>query len=237
LVGDKPPRRSSALPPVASNRAGPKTISGRTSYLQVRLAFHRYPQLIRAFCNRRRFGPPRAFTRASAWPWVDHLVSGRPPATLRPGKTRFRSGSGYRSLSLATNGHSPVRSPISTPSHPYGCSDSLEAHGFRVSFTPLAGVLFTCPSRYSFTIGHLGYLALECGHPCFQRDFACPAVLSVQCRASSPSPTGLSPTPVAPSSSVRLVNWLLTRRWVCRPIPLAVNPNRASAAACATRSV
>jgi hypothetical protein len=181
LVGGKPPRRSSALPPVVADQAGPKTISGRTSYLQVRLAFHRYPQLIRAFCNRRRFGPPRALTRASAWPWVDHLVSGQPPATqLRPGKTRFRSGSGYRSLSLATNGYSPVRSPISTPS-PLGCpkgSDSLEAHGFRVCFTPLAGVLFTCPSRYSFAIGRLGYLALDGGPPSFQRDFACPAVLT-----------------------------------------------------------
>ena len=55
----------------------------------------------------------------------------------------------------------------------------MSAHGFRISFTPLDGVLFTFPSRYSFTIGHLGYLALEGGPPCFQRDFACPAVLTV----------------------------------------------------------
>jgi len=57
--------------------ASPKAISGRTSYLQVRLAFHRYPQLIPPFCNRERFGPPRSFTSASPWPWVDHLVSKR----------------------------------------------------------------------------------------------------------------------------------------------------------------
>jgi hypothetical protein len=106
---------------VNSTEAVPKDISGRTSYLQVRLAFHRYPQLIRAFCNRRRFGPPRALTRASAWPWVDHLVSGLPPATathrsgLRPWQTRFRSGSGCHSLSLATNGNSPVHSTKGTP--------------------------------------------------------------------------------------------------------------------------
>lgn len=68
----------------SSTEAGPKAISGRTSYLQVRLAFHPYPQLIRAFCNRRRCGPPRALTRASPWPWVAHLVSGRPPATQQP---------------------------------------------------------------------------------------------------------------------------------------------------------
>jgi hypothetical protein len=100
---------------------------------------------------------------------------------IRPGKTRFRSGSGYLYLSLATYRYSPVRSPISTPSHKTyaSCSDSLEAHGFRFSFTPLAGVLFTCPSRYSFTIGHLEYLALDGGPPCFQRNSTCSAVLSV----------------------------------------------------------
>jgi hypothetical protein len=77
------------------HEARPKAISGRTSYLQVRLAFHRYPQLIRAFCNRRRFGPPRALTRASAWPWVDHLVSGLPPATIsRPFRLGFPAGPG-----------------------------------------------------------------------------------------------------------------------------------------------
>ena len=38
--------------------AVPQYISGRTSYLQVRLAFHRYPQLIPAVFNRHGFGPP-----------------------------------------------------------------------------------------------------------------------------------------------------------------------------------
>src|SRR5437763_1690963 len=82
LVSSTPPRPASALPPlVRYPKACPKALSGRTSYLQVRLAFHPYPQLIRALCNGRRSGPPRALTRASPWPWVAHLVSGRPPAT------------------------------------------------------------------------------------------------------------------------------------------------------------
>jgi hypothetical protein len=158
-VSGKPPRPCSALPPVSlSAEASPKAISGRTSYLQVRLAFHRYPQLIGAFCNRRPFGPPRALTRASPWPWVDHLVSGLPPATVatlacdpRPWQTRFRCGSGCHSLNLATDGNSSVRSTKSTPSaYPQGAtaSDSVSAHGFRICFTPLDGVLFTFPSRY-----------------------------------------------------------------------------------------
>jgi hypothetical protein len=80
------------------------------------LAFHPYPQLLRAFCNRHRFGPPPPLTAASAWPWVAHPVSGLPRATRRPYQTRFRCGSGYRCLSLAAQGLSPVRSTRSTPS-------------------------------------------------------------------------------------------------------------------------
>ena len=62
--------------------AAPTCISGRTSYLRVRLAFHPYPQLIRDFCNKHRFGPSRPVTDAAAWPWVAHTVSGLPPATI-----------------------------------------------------------------------------------------------------------------------------------------------------------
>jgi hypothetical protein len=61
--------------------AAPPCISGRTSYLRVRLAFHRYPQLIRNFCNSYRCGPSRPITGAAAWPWVAHTVSGLPAAT------------------------------------------------------------------------------------------------------------------------------------------------------------
>jgi hypothetical protein len=65
----------------ALRRAAPQCISGRTSYLRVRLAFHPDPQLIRAVCNPHRFGPPRPVTGASPWPWVAHAVSGLPDAT------------------------------------------------------------------------------------------------------------------------------------------------------------
>src|SRR6266700_1425798 len=56
--------------------AAPQCISGRTSYLHVRLAFHPYPQLIPQFCNTGEFGPRRPFTAASPWPWIAHVVSG-----------------------------------------------------------------------------------------------------------------------------------------------------------------
>ena len=96
--------------------ASPKAISGRTSYLQVRLAYHPYPQVIPQLCNVERFGPPRGVSRASACTWVAHLVSCLIPATARPLQTRFRCGSGCSSLSLATEINSLAHSPKGTPS-------------------------------------------------------------------------------------------------------------------------
>jgi hypothetical protein len=81
-----------------TSNAAPKCISRRTSYLCVRLAFHPYPHLIRAFFNIHRFGPPRHFTAASTWTWVDHAVSGLMHATKRLIQTRFRSAYATKSL-------------------------------------------------------------------------------------------------------------------------------------------
>jgi hypothetical protein len=62
-------------------RAAPQCISGRTSYLHVRLAFHPYPQLLPQFCNTGGCKPRRRVTGASLWPWIAHVVSGRIRAT------------------------------------------------------------------------------------------------------------------------------------------------------------
>ena len=70
------PHLFSALPPVNICEASPKAISGRTSYIRVRLEFLRYPHLIRRLFNGGRFGPPWSFTSTSAWTWLGHLVSG-----------------------------------------------------------------------------------------------------------------------------------------------------------------
>jgi hypothetical protein len=83
--------------------ASPKAISERTSYLQVRLEFHRYPQLIPAIFNLRGFGPPVRFTAPSTWSRVGHLVSGLHQPTQRPLQTRFRSGSIFADLTSLTN--------------------------------------------------------------------------------------------------------------------------------------
>ena len=79
------PSPNSALPPRFSIiEASPKAISERTSYLQVRLEFLRYPHLIPALFNVRGFGPPVSVTLPSPWTWVDHLVSGLRPHTHSP---------------------------------------------------------------------------------------------------------------------------------------------------------
>jgi hypothetical protein len=57
-------------------QASPKTISARTSYHPVRLEFLRYAQLISNGCSRYEFGPPPSLTLDSAWPCIDHRVSG-----------------------------------------------------------------------------------------------------------------------------------------------------------------
>jgi hypothetical protein len=127
LVTDTRPRAQSVLYLQRRIRftAVPPYISGRTSYLQVRLEFLRCPHVIPAICNWRGFGPRRAFTRASPCTWEDHLVSGRIPATLRPLQTRVRSGCGaLPPLNPAADMHSPDHSTKGTPA-----GGQLDCHG------------------------------------------------------------------------------------------------------------
>ena len=71
--------------------AAPQCISGRTSYLRVRLAFHLYPQLIPELCTALEFGPPVRFSEPSPWPWIAHSVSGLFPATRALFRLAFAS--------------------------------------------------------------------------------------------------------------------------------------------------
>ena len=115
-------------------------------------------------------------TPPSAWPWLDHSVSGLPPATIRPVQTRFRSAFTYR-LKLAANGNSLTHYTKGTPSRYCACARPLRllvGIRFQVSFTPLVGVLFTFPSRYLFTIGHQGVFRLGGWSPHVQTGFHVP---------------------------------------------------------------
>ncbi len=182
LVSGKPPCRSVYATSVALLHPGaaPKCISGRTSYLRVRLAFHPYPQVIPALCNGHGFGPPRACSARFTLPMGSSPGFGSVQRDWPPFRTRFPSGSGCRCLSLATPNYSLAHSTKGTPSPVSNLtsSDRLEAHGFRICFTPLVGVLFTIPSRYWFTIGRWSYLALGGGPPSFPPNVTCWAVLT-----------------------------------------------------------
>ena len=177
-------------------KAAPKRISRRTSYLLVRLAFHPYPQVILPFCNTDRFAPPRSLTHASRCPWVAHQVSGLHPATsFALFGLAFATAPRFPSLNLATKRNSSAHSSIGTPSPgPKSRLRLLVGTRFQELFHSPSGVLFTFPSRYLYTIGHQGYLALESGLPRFPRDFTCPVVLRIPTGVNRISPTGLSPS-------------------------------------------
>jgi hypothetical protein len=133
--------------------ASPKAISERTSYLRVRLAFHRYPHLIPALFNVRGFGPPVSVTLPSPWTWVDHTVSGLRPHTIFALFRLAFAAAPHHLLNLAWDRNSPVHSTKGTPSH-INVLRLLVSTRFQDLFHSPSGVLFTFPSRYWFTIGH-----------------------------------------------------------------------------------
>ena len=147
------PRLFSALPPVNICEASPKAISGRTSYIRVRLEFLRYPHLIRQHFNGGRFGPPLPFTATSTWTWIGHPVSGLLHATKRALHTRFPFGFSPSDLNLAAYNNSPDHSTKGTTSH-LNVLCVLVNTRFQVLFHSAPAVLFTFPSRYFSTIGH-----------------------------------------------------------------------------------
>ena len=127
--------------------ASPKAISGRTSYLRARLEFHRYPQVIPELFNARGFGPPRNFTFASTWTWIDHPVSGLLLLTLALLRLGFPSAPSLEDLTLPV---SVTRRTVlqKVRGRAYKALPQLVDTGFQVLFHSPPGVLFTFPSQY-----------------------------------------------------------------------------------------
>ena len=142
-----PPRSFSALPPVMIFKASPKAISGRTSYIRVRLEFLRYPHVIRQLFNGGRFGPPLSFTSTSTCTWIGHPVSGRLHVTLALFTLGFPTAPYLKYLtSLHTITRRTVLQKVPHRAHGALCackhkvsgSISLPARGsFHLSFTVL----------------------------------------------------------------------------------------------------
>jgi hypothetical protein len=108
----------------------------------------------------RIFQHPRVRSSTACYRSFNLLISRSPPLRvycqqlIRTIRTRFPFASILQTrFRLATDNNSQThyakgkRSPSCDGSH------TLYAIGFRFYFTPLAGVLFTVPSRYLFTIG------------------------------------------------------------------------------------
>ncbi len=116
-------------------------------------------------------------------------------------------------------------------------SDRPWAHGFRISFTPLAGVLFTVPSRYWFAIGRRGYLALGGGPPRFPPDSACPAVLTQERHPTRPAVAYGTLTPSGGPFQRPSADWVVGARGLPAPPRPPSYPPTAPAAASAAVGV
>ena len=131
------------------------------------MAFHPYPHVIRTVFNPYLFEPPRGVTRASLCTWVDRPGFGSTPRNCIALVTglAFAVAPPLSGLASLLRSNSPVHNAKGTQSAAYATSDvpasyRLYADGFRIYFTPRTGVLFTFPSRYSFTIGHTRVFSL-----------------------------------------------------------------------------
>ena len=179
------------------------------------MAFHPYPQVIRAVFNTHRFGPPLGVTPASPCSWVDRPGFGSTPLYLLALVTglAFAVAPLVTSLASHKSSNSPDHNAKGTQSvalvaeatsqPPTACeravsgSVSLPAQG---CFSPVPhGTRSLSVIRES--------LALEGGPPGFTPGSSSRALLknSASHRAS-PSPTGLSPSLAPHSRGLRLTS-------------------------------
>ena len=98
----------------------------------------------------------------------------------------FALAPGLQSLNLAPHSKSPDHSSIGMPSPTSRQAPTFCRPTVSDLFHSPPGVLFTFPSRYWYTIGGQGYLALEGGPPDFPQDFSCPVVLRVYAKRTIP---------------------------------------------------
>ena len=201
-----PPREFSALPPADCTEASPKAISRRTSYLRVRLEFLPYPHLIATLFNGCAFGPPRDFTPASSWTWVDHPVSGLPVLTLALFRLGFPAAPRLDRLTLpAPATRRTVLQKVRGCAHK--ALPQLVNTGFQVLFHSPPGVLFTFPSQYYALSVTKEYLALGGGPPDFLQGSTCLVVLWI-----------LPLLPVFTYGAFTLYGWLSQNHSVSLPV-------------------
>ena len=126
--------------------AAPQCISGRTSYLRVRLAFHLYPQLIQYLCTDKWFGPPPRYYRGFALAMDSSPGFGSNPSDFPYGCAlfglAFAMATQVSLLNRATEIYSPAHSSIGTPSSLQGRTPTVCRHAVSGTFNSPSGVLF-----------------------------------------------------------------------------------------------
>ena len=132
--------------------ASPKAISGRTSYLRVRLEFLRYPHLMPTLFNGCGFGPPPPLTVASTWTWIGHPVSGLHILTFAHFTLAFAAAprlkrltspahTARRTVLQKVRGHTDNNRASTACRHSVSGSLSLPSRGaFHLSFTVLYAI-------------------------------------------------------------------------------------------------
>ena len=145
------------------------------------MAFHPYPQVIRAVFNPHRFGPPLGVTPASPCSWVDRPGFGSTPGysvALVTGLA-FAAAPLQSSLASHPSSNSPDHNAKGTPSGTYAPSDRLSAHGFRISFTRHLACFSPFPHGTRALSVIEEYLGLEGGPPGFAQNSTCSALLGI----------------------------------------------------------
>ena len=126
--------------------AAPQCISGRTSYLRVRLAFHLYPQLIQCLCTDKWFGPPLRYYRSFTLAMGSSPGFGSNPSDFPCGYALFGLAFAMAPqaslLNQATEIYSPAHSSIGTPSSFRGRTPTVCRHAVSGTFNSPSGVLF-----------------------------------------------------------------------------------------------
>ena len=144
------------------------------------MAFHPYPQVIRAVFNPHRFGPPPPVTAASTCSRVDrHGFGSAPTYDVALFRLAFATAPALKALTMHVRSNSPDHNAKGTPSGPYGPSDRLSAHGFRFCFTRHQACFSPFPHGTSALSVIEEYLGLEGGPPGFAQHSTCAALLGI----------------------------------------------------------
>ena len=183
------------------------------------MAFHPYPQVIRAVFNPHRFGPPLGVTPASPCSWVDRPGFGSAPAYYWPFGHALVTGLAFAPAPPATGLATHARS--NSPDHNAKGTQSDATDGEPPAHPPTAcrhvvsGSL-SLPAQGCFSPVPHGTrplsviresLALEGGPPSFTPGSSSRALLrNSASHRPSPSPTGLSPSLAPHSRGLRLAS-------------------------------